>query len=323
MDARPMGGYFELELPPGRSPFPAGYPVNLGRAGLELIVRARGYTRVFVPEYICPVVFEKLKALGLECCVYTVDEKLEIDCPVPSLRTTDGLLYVNYFGMKNAYCDQLARSVKNLILDLAQAFFYTPPAHTDAFNSARKFVGVPDGGYVFGDFVTTLALPRAASWRQCEHLLCRLDGDVAGGYQIFKTNESSMRDWPSLRMSTATERMLHAANWESIRRQRIDNVQCLHGLLGGVNRFMIGGLGEQAPLCYPLLIPNGAAVKRELIARRIFVPTYWPNPELNVLLTPATQTFVANLVCLPIDQRYGVSEMSWLAAQYRKCMGEL
>jgi hypothetical protein len=282
---------------------------------LELVIRRRGYRRVFVPEYICPVVFDKLKELGIESCVYQVTANLEIRDPAPRLRRTDALLYVNYYGLKNAYCDLLARSTNRLILDLTQAFLYTPPADVDAFNSARKFVGVPDGGYVFGDFVKTLNLTRAVSWCHCEQLLRRLDGDIAGGYPVFKASEKALGTQAPLRMSVLTERLLHGIDFEQVRRQRIANQQCLQRALGGLNLFPMPKLDADAALCYPLLVPNGAKLKHQLIERDVYVPTFWPDLTSYVRPSAAVQRLAENLVCLPVDQRYSVGQMELLATE--------
>lgn len=318
----PIGGYFELELRDEGSPYPHALPVNNGRAGLELIVKVRNYTHVYLPEYICPVVFEKLNQMGVRWTAYDIDENLDPPHILPKLQKTDGFLYVNYFGVKDEYCRQLIRRSKNLILDLTQAFFFVPPQGADAFNSVRKFVGVPDGGFVFGDFAAKPDLPRATSWQYCEHLLRRLDNDVSGGYETFKKNDLAMRDWSPMRMSLITERLLRAIDFERVRRKRIENFCYLHNVLKGSNRLAFELASDSVPLCYPYLSENGVEITKVLIKNKVFVPTYWPSIEEYLPVTEVVRAFQQNLVCLPIDQRYGLEDMAYMLSFFEKGGGE-
>lgn len=304
-----IGGYFELEAGQGSLPYQNAYPVNFGRAGLELIIRARQYKHLYVPEYICPVVLNKLAGLGIAMTSYAVDNNLEMKGSTPCLSRDDGFLYVNYFGVKNRYCLELENKMQNLILDLTQAFFFSPSPHVDAFNSARKFVGVPDGGFVFGDFAKSLNLPQATSWQYCEHLLRRLDDDVAGGFEAFKENGKVKESWPPLRMSALTERLLGMIDMEKVKQKRIRNFQRLHDLLGATNDFVVDGLPSSVPLCYPYLARDGEALKRKLIAHQIFIPTYWHDIEQCFRLSDVAKAFQKELVCLPLDQRYDIADM--------------
>ena len=62
---------------------------------------------------------------------------------------------------------------------------------------------------------------------------------------------------------------------------------------------------------YPLLNNDGAQIKKYLIQHKIFVPTLWPN----ILSLPeySYEYYLANnLVLLPIDQRYSVTDMKYV-----------
>ncbi|MDO4557656.1 MAG: hypothetical protein Q4C47_01660, partial [Planctomycetia bacterium] len=73
-----IGGFLPLELRADAAlPFPDAMPVNLGRCGLELILRHRRIRRVRVPVYCCPVVFRTLERYGVQAEWYRLNEKLE------------------------------------------------------------------------------------------------------------------------------------------------------------------------------------------------------------------------------------------------------
>lgn len=295
----PIGGYLPLEFSVMKSLiYPEAYPVNLGRTGLKLIVQKKNYRRVWLPEYICPVVFDALKSINVPYATYKIDKNMDpiIDFEV---KEWEAFLYVNYFGIKNKTVEYLSQNVPNFIADLTQAFFYHPLPGVLAFNSARKFIGVPDGGFCFGDFINEITLPRQSVCNNCKHLLMRAEGLVEEGYPFFKENEIDQKKWNCKKMSLLTEKILRSVDFENIKGRRIENFKILHKTFHSYNELKFDIEEETVPLCYPLLIPNGKEWKRELCQKKIFVPTYWPDIEIP---DNWTRYLIDNLVCLPIDQ---------------------
>ena len=294
----PIGGYFELETPRGELPCAGGVAVNFGRGGLELILRTRQYRKVWIPDYICPCVPAFLDAIGMPFSTYAIGANLE-PRELPPLAWNEAFLYVNYFGVKDDYCYELEESRSNLILDLTQAFYYRP-LNVDGFNSTRKFFGVPDGGFAFGQGLSDDGLPESHSFDQCEALLRRADGDLAGGYSAFKRLDAAKASWRVAKMSCLTKRLLSGIDHVPAHQQRLMNFRYLHLLLGKANRLPIAAANLAGPLVYPYLVENGAELKKRLIAEQVFCPTYWPGiAEPSEVVRNLTE----NLVCIPIDQR--------------------
>lgn len=314
MTEREIGGYFELGVAPGRLRHSRALPVNFGRAGLLLIVQAYGYRKVWIPDYICPSVENYLKTAGIGVGRYEIGFDLE---PVafPRLGDREAFLYVNYFGVKDSFCRELeVRFSGNLILDLTQAYYYKP-TDAAAFNSPRKFFGIPDGCFAYGEGLDRKTLPDSFSSNRCEALLRRLDGDLAGGYASFKAYEDAMGLESPARMSKLSLALLKANDTRAAMLRRRKNLRQLHAALGDANRmvalprnFASCGTDESALLLsYPFLVEDGAALRQRLIDAKVFCPTYWPGLSS---LGAAAQKFVRDLVCLPADQRYGEADMN-------------
>ena len=302
---RAIGGYFGLELEGGEGPYSSDAAVNFGRGGLELILKTRGYTHVWLPCYICPCVPQYLSKIGIGFSFYEVNENLE-PCTFPQLARPDAFLYVDYFGIKDDFCRQLETSHKQIILDLTQAFYYKP-IHADGFNSARKFFGVPDGGFVFGDGLSNRTLPDSFSFDMCDMLLRRADGDLAGGYSAFKKAETEKESWPAQKMSKLTHLLLSQCDGEAVRRTRMRNFRYLHARLEATNKLPVQLSGVTGPLVYPYLpSEGGGAIKAKLIQKQVFCPTFWPNLANT---HKVNRELAENLVCLPIDQRYSEEDM--------------
>lgn len=310
---RPIGGYFELELPRGKLPYPAAVPVNFGRGGLALIVHARSYRRIWIPDYICPVVPRYLARLGVEYSVYEIGLNLE-PVAIPSIEPDEAFLYVNYFGVKDAYCHVLEQAQKNLILDLTQAFYYEP-TFADGFNSARKFFGVPDGAFVFGKGLSDKDLPQAISYDQFAPLLQRADNDLAGGYKAFHLLDDARENLAAARMASLTRSMIESLDVTGARSRRDDNFMVLATSLAQTNELKQLS-GFSGALVYPYLVHDGERLKKRLIDKKIFCPTYWPNIQS---MGSAARRLIHDLVCMPCDQRYGCADMEFVLDMVMEC----
>lgn len=297
-----------------RLPHKGAIPVNFGRGGLEVIVRARKYTSIWLPDYICPSVPAFLKKLGISTKVYAINRIFEPDC-LPPCSGSEALLYVNYFGIKDKYCRRLEQSQSNLILDLTQAFYYIP-SNADGFNSARKFFGVPDGGFVYlarqGESCVE-NLQQSYSYDCCAPLIKRADGDISGGYKDFQALSSYWRRQHAAHMSDLSKHLLMTYDLKLAAKRRRGNYACLYRELAHDSRFRFPLAG--VPLVFPYCPPaNGEELRRYLIANKVFCPSYWPD------IAPQTKasTGSSDIVFLPIDQRYGTTQMHLIVSLIHK-----
>jgi hypothetical protein len=304
---KPIGGYFGLGEESGALIYPEAYPVNLGRNGLLIIARERAYTDIWVPAYICGDVVDILQQNQIRVRFYRINEKLE-PVDLPSLKKSEAFLYVNYFGIKDQCSKKYSAEISNLILDLSQAFFFTPPSGIDAFNSARKFLGVPDGGFLFGNLTDKINLLLSQSFDRMTHLAMRADGLVKEGYPLYRQHEAQFKNSVPMKMSLLTQSLLRNRDLTHVARQRYDNFLYVCQCLKKVNQLDVEE-NNCSPLCYPLLIENGKALKEKLIQNSIFVPTYWPDIHIDETMVYEKKV-QEHLVCLPIDQRYDISDMN-------------
>ena len=149
---KPIGGYFELELPKLQEYHSGALRLNTGRNCLEYILRCRKYRKVYIPYYTCEVVLEPFKKLGVSYSFYHIDANLELVEEI-FLKEGEALLYTNYFGLKQAYLLQLAdRYGKQLIFDNTQAFYALPlggrilfilAGNFSEFRTGRTFIRMP------------------------------------------------------------------------------------------------------------------------------------------------------------------------------------
>lgn len=304
-----IGGFFELELSHGLHYHNDALRLNSARSCLEQVLRVRKYQKVFVPYYTCEIVLQPFQLLHIEYEFYRINEQLE-PIELPDLKDNEAFLYTNYFGLKQSCVERLAqRYGKRLIVDNAQAFFAKPITGIDTFYSPRKFLGVPDGGYLYCDGPIDMEIPQSVSYDRMSHLLKRMDIGAEGGYGDFKHNDEALAKQSIMRMSHLTEKILESVNYQRIINTRRNNYQLLADAIGTCNQ-LIFSLSEYAvPMVYPFM-SNNKDLKKKLIENKIFVATYWPN--VMEWCTPCDwECLLAQQGCfLPIDQRYGTEDMN-------------
>ena len=307
--ADPIGGYFELELPPpGRFPQDGAIRLNSGRACFEYVLRAEPPARVHLPKFTCDAMLEPIRRLGLPFVFYGITADLEL-AELPDLGADERLVYTNYFGIKDDYCRWLAgRYGHRLIVDSCQALFFPAPEGVPTFYSPRKFVGVPDGGLLAAEATTEVALERDVSATRFSHLIDRIDRGPEAAYDQFRANDGSLGGAAMKHMSRSTERILGSIDFERVRLRRRENHALLHDALAGSNTLGVAGGPAACPMVYPFLSPD-PRLRERLIENKIFVATYWPNVFEWAEPGEWEHELALRLLPLPIDQRYGASEM--------------
>lgn len=305
----PIGGYFSLELPNGEEYHKDAIRLNTGRNCLEYILKARGYKKVYLPYYTCEVVLEPFKKLDIPFEFYHIGINFEIRDRF-TLKADEALLYVNYYGLKQRYVEQLAEKTgERLIVDNTQAFYAKPIEGIDTFYTCRKFFGVPDGSYLYIEKKLDEELEQDLSYDRMTFLNKRIDLGAEAAYGDFQTLSKSLVGQPIKRMSNLTQRLMQGIDYIGIAKQRRDNYIRLHTVLGKSNKLNLPLDEDAVPMVYPYLAPV-KGLREKLIENKVFVARYWPN-----VLDWTTQDDIEYLLAyqmqpLPIDQRSGKDEMN-------------
>ena len=304
----PIGGYFELELRGGEHYHKGALCLNSARSCFEYVLRARGYKKVFLPYFTCEIMVQPCRLLHVDYEFYHINELLG-PVELPDLKADEAFLYTNYFGLKQACVERLAQHYgKQLIVDNAQAFFAPALPGIDTFYSPRKFLGVPDGGYLYCDALMDMELPQSLSYERMSHLMKRVDLGAEAAYGDFKQNDESLSQQPVLRMSALTEKLLQSIDYQHIKNIRRSNYQLLDAELGMCNQLNLSLSEDAIPMVYPFLSDNND-LKQNLIQNKIFVATYWPN-VMEWCKENDWEYKLSQQACfLPVDQRYGKEEM--------------
>ncbi|GLR65076.1 hypothetical protein [Marinospirillum insulare] len=307
---KPIGGYFELELPKSQNyPYPEAFKYQSARSAFYALLEKIKPSKVYMPRYICDTMIAPLRALAIDIDYYSISK--DLDCKFTGrLKDNEILFYVNYFGLCTSHQENLLKKypANQLVFDHSQAFFQKPLDALATIYSPRKFFGVPDGGLLATNLdITEPEEIDTGSIDRASHLLKRLAGEPEDGYSDYQENENSLNNLQPKKMSQLTERLLASIDYESIKEIRNANFIYLHDKFKHLNELEIESF--DAPLSYPLLSYQDRGV--ELIKKRIFTPTYWPD-ALDRCKGNQEEYLINNLYPLPIDQRYSKNDMDRL-----------
>ena len=117
-------------------------------------------------------------------------------------------------------------------------------------------------------------------------------------------------------MSRLTENLLSGLDYEGIRQKRNENWMQLHAVLGNHNRLSLHT--PDGPYMYPYYCENGMQIKKKLAEKKIYIPTLWPN-VLEAEENELEKDYTRNILPLPVDQRYGLADMTRLLKALEEC----
>lgn len=309
-----IGGYFELADREDKGNYPVdGVRLNSSRNALEYILKhLLDCQHVLLPLYTCKAIIEPFRHLtNVTFSFYHINNRFEISEEI-SLRKGEYLIANNYFGLKDAYIAHLAEEYGDrLIVDNAQALFAPTIPCVKAIYSARKYVGVADGGFAVGvDGADALKYDLDESSEHDSHLYIRKEQGAEAGFQDYKYNEYKLENQPIRRMAFTTQDILQHINYQNVISRRRSNFNYLHKSLGSYNHLVFPDFDSfVCPMVYPFIGRMHDDLRRKLITNKIFVARYWTNVLEWAKPDDFEYALATHLIPLPIDHRYGREDM--------------
>ena len=319
------GGYLPLELEHRGELFDRYENVNIarfnsGRSAIVAAVESLNPKRLFIPYYNCNVVREALERENISYQLYFLNDRLEP--MIDDFGPQDWLVYVNYFGINSEEkILKISEKYKNVIFDNTQAFYAKPVLDGNCMNaySPRKFVGLPDGGYLVwsGNHTVREDYPLDVSWDRASFLFKSIELGTNAAYQDNLGSKACLADGIK-RMSVLTRKMLCSLEYDHLSAERDRNYRVLVERLGGVNQLGLPMEGY-APFVYPLLVED-LSLRKRLVGRRIYVPQWWKY-LLNEVPSDSVEARLSNyLIPLPVDHRYNALDMNDIAEIVLECI---
>lgn len=118
---------------------------HFARDAFRYLIKTYEIQEIYMPYYLCDVMRHAAFSEGCKPLFYHVDDNF---FPQRSFPTDAYILYPNYFGICDNNVDKLTKTYPKLIVDNAHAY-YSKPQGFASFNSAKKFLPVTDGAYLW------------------------------------------------------------------------------------------------------------------------------------------------------------------------------
>jgi len=304
-----IGGYIELDSYNHPMLHEGAIALNCGRNALAYILRSRKIKKLKLPFFICNSIIDVCKREEVRVNYYNIGKDFR---PMENLvLAEDEWIYiVNFYGqLSNDIIQGYVDKYKRILVDQANGYFEPPLSGVDTLYTCRKWFGVADGAFLYTDALLQENFPQDESFDRMRFLLGRFEKGASDFYDEYKLNNLHFAKEPIKRMSKLTHNLLHAIDYYEVKKRRSENVDYLHSRLGSMNLLNL----RSATFMYPLMVENGCLLRSKLAEKKIYIPTLWPS--VFAISSPGDLEYnmAENILPLPIDQRYGLSDMDYIA----------
>ena len=315
---REIGGYIELDTYRLPMLHEDAVALNCGRNALAYVLRARKIRRLWIPKFICDSVTKVCEREDVPYTLYGIGTDFRPSGDI-SLKDGEWLYFVNYYSQfDNNQIAEYVNRYERVIVDNAQSYFQMPIPHVDTIYTCRKYFGVADGAFLYTDAELNEEYPQDESYERMHFLLGRFERTASEFYREYAANNDLFYQEPVKRMSKLTMNLLHGIDYSAFEQKRKENFSTLHEELKSINQLQLNPTA--GTFMYPLLIDNGAAIRKELQKQKIYIPTLWPDVFSFAGKDDPEYRMAENLLPLPIDQRYGTEDIKYLLEVIKVCM---
>ncbi len=313
-----IGGYIEFEHSNGDEYYPDLIALNCGRNCLAYIIKAKSIKKIYLPYFLCSSVSDICKKHGAEIEYYHINERF-----LPEFKgcvsQNEALYIVNYYGqLSDKEIMMYKENYNNVIVDNSQAFFSKPIDDVDTLYTCRKYFGVADGAYLKTDRELKEKLDTDISYSRMNFLLGRYEVGAEKFYNEYVENNKFFINEPIKYMSKLTHNIMRSIDYDFIAKRRNENFEVLNSAFSKFNKLNL--IVMDGAFMYPLYLKNGSKIRKELIDKKIFTPTLWPN-VFNLCEKNSLEYDMAdNILPIPVDQRYTNRDMKYLITEVEKCI---
>ena len=300
-----IGGFFELELPTKGSLYhDRALALANGRVCFKVLLNCIKPTKVYLPFYCCDSLILPLREAAIPYEFYAINAAFD-PIGIPLLGDSELFVYINYFGLKTLTGRKLSKLLgQQLVVDNSHAFFEESYGISWAFNSVRKFFGVPDGGFLFSpQYLEDNYTPNAHIIT--EHLWLRLFGKQDDANEFYHQSEAA-QTLEVKGMSNLTKQILYSVKFIDVARARKRYFKILDRVLRPLNLVpenILNLVHDAVPFCYPFL--SYKPIDRKVFhEHKVFTSSLWDDVlKRNTEGYAFEKRMSQNLIALPIDHR--------------------
>ncbi|MFW3480840.1 hypothetical protein ACRCJP_08700 [Aerococcus urinaeequi] len=300
-----------------------------GRGAINLILEnlddhVKG---VQLPSYICESVIQPFLENNYNIFFYNVNLDLSVDInSIKNMDKTSVFFHLGYYGF---YTNSEIKNIVNKMekdLILIEDKTHTLLSQSDIDNSKytvaslRKWLGLPSGGFATGlNIKPVLTTSTIISELRKKALILKEDyikNDVQNKAKFLKMFDYAEVELDkcskSYKIDSDSLNILKHTNFKNISDTRRENfLTLLRGLENVLVEPIFSELPDDVvPLFFPIYSKQRNKLRNHLINNEIYCPIHWPKSEMvEGSISDDVQKIYDEILSIPIDQRYGISEM--------------
>lgn len=291
---------------------------------------------VMLPIYTCDTVIQPFIDEGWNVCFYGINRNMSINSK--SFRDTyakinpEVVFVHSFFGFDTLSNDYtLLKGCKSqgsvIVEDMTQSLF---SGHYIDFadyyvTSFRKFFAIPDGGALISckdiqslnvepanETIVDVALE---AFNLKKNYFVSADKNLKEQFrEKYQELNCLIGENDSLKeISGISYKIINSCNRSSISSIRKSNYTYIYESLNDytwIEPVLSEINGDICPLYLPVYVENRKALQSFLAEKKIYCPVIWPKSKHITELDDDSQYMYEHMLCIPIDQRYGLDEMN-------------
>jgi len=310
---------------------------NTGRSAIRGVLKQMKGKRALLPAYICQSVIQAFEHEHYSIDFYNIntDHSLDVDdVKRKCTPNTDVFFVMHYYGtlqnqndlttLRNL-CSMLSITI---VEDTTHSILTKVQTIGDyCVASLRKWFALPDGGVAYSLSQKIDAVPSSI---EMSFTNTRIAGMFLKGlylnsltdcnetYRKLFTEAEKMIDEESeiFAISDFSNEVVKVFDTGKAAQKRKENAAYLHRYL---NNPLVKSVFQElnsgiCPFFYPLYVGNRGKLRSYLNQNKIYCPVHWPIEDKRLIAYDAVRYISEHIISIPIDQRYGVSDMEYLCS---------
>lgn len=308
--------------------------LDSGRSAIKLLLKELHKGEVLLPEYICDSVIQAFNKFDIK--YYSLLDDLSVDIDDLHSKVNDktrAVFLMHYFGaLQPAETLMQIQNMKNknkfiIIEDTTHSIFSKTHTVGDyCVCSLRKWFAIPDGGVLYStrslESLNIESLKRNTRIEKAYGMMLKtlyLDGGLESNLlyrKIFVESEKKIDEYKEIaRLSSFSEYLLKCYNIKDITSARKANYQYLLEKIKQIGLSPIVKVEDDwCPFVLPIQKDRRDDLREYLIENRVYCAVHWPLDSSPLYDNIRSRQLSERILSLPIDQRYGVNEISYLAS---------
>lgn len=314
--------------------------MSTGRSATRMVLqtilkRQPNINRVaLIPAFTCHTVIEPFIELGFKVCTLPLNQNLSTSVTeiMNALAESKAavLLVHRFYGFDtlsgfNAAVSTIQHQGVIVVEDCTQCLYsnFARSAADYYVGSIRKWSGVPDGGFAVcreGIFenkpeCTDKALEiakRVASELKYDYMFREKDCKPASKQRYREAEhilDMQSTYYQISELSALIQTNIDPAKLSKARRDNYIFLEQGLASIEGISLVFKSIPRDVVPLYMPILVSERDEFQSNLADNAVYAPVVWPKADCCPPVCAAADELYKHLLCIPIDQRYGVDDM--------------